>query len=134
MRNWALPVSAIIAGTMVAIAIEVTERGYGEPIAAPTGVAVAFWIVAAVYLTVRTFRQSWFETAGRILGSWLIAIGLLYGGASLIPQRQRASPPRLLLPPPSDELKGPGPNTFMPGLDQTRPRSLPGGLDPSRQP
>jgi hypothetical protein len=54
-------------------------------------VLVAFWIVAAVSLTLRAFRRDWFAIFGRILGSWLLAIGILYGGVSLLPPR--AAPP-----------------------------------------
>jgi hypothetical protein len=46
---------------------------------------IACWIVGAVILTLRAFRRGWFVIFGRILGSWLFAIGLLYGGAARAP-------------------------------------------------
>jgi hypothetical protein len=105
-------------------------------VTASAGIAFAFWIVAAVCLTVRAFRQPWFDIPGRILGSWLIAIGLLYGGASLVPRRTPAAPPRPLQAPPGslDSLIGPGASTTIPDLRPSPRDHQPEGFDPSRQP
>lgn len=136
VRGWALPVvSAMIAGAMCAVAIRVTDPNVQDPVIARVGIAVALWILTAVCLTASAFLQSWFETAGRILGSWLIAIGLLYGGASIIPPRRLSPPPQLPSSPLSrDELIGPGRNKAFPELDQSSRRRLPDGFDPSRHP
>ena len=49
--------------------------------------------MAAASLTLRAFRRQWFAIFGRILGSWTLAIGLLYGGASLMPILKPPPPP-----------------------------------------
>jgi hypothetical protein len=54
----------------------------------------------------RAFRRGWFSIFGRILGSWLLAIGLLYGGASLVPPK-RQPPPPAVQPPPDLPLRQP---------------------------
>ncbi|MGB0085176.1 MAG: hypothetical protein WBP94_07385 [Rhodomicrobiaceae bacterium] len=130
-----LPVAAIIAGAMVAIALRLTNQSFHDPAAAAAGIAFAFWIPAAVSMTVWAFRQAWFQTAGRILGSWLIAIGVLYGGASLISPRKPALPSLPQAPqlaPEKPEIPGVEPK--LPDLDQPIRRPFSGGFDPSRQP
>jgi hypothetical protein len=131
-----LPFAVAIAGIPLAAAIWATNPRFHDPLTASAGIAFAFWIVAAICLTVRAFRQTWFDIAGRIFGSWLIAIGLLYGGASLIPQRTPTPPPRPLQAPAGspDSLTGPGPSMTIPDLRPSPLDRQPEGLDPSRQP
>jgi hypothetical protein len=94
-RDWLTPVAALIVGAMLALTIKLTDPSLHEPAYTWTPVLIAFWIVAAVRLTLRAFRRGWFSIFGRILGSWLLAIGLLYGGASLVPPKRQPPPPAL---------------------------------------
>lgn len=116
LRSWFLLIAAAVAGTMLAIAIEVTDPSLHDVAIPLAGVVVAFWIVAAISLTVRAFWRIWFPIPARILGTWLIAIGLLYGGASLIPKQKSA------FPPPTEST----PNTFpFPEPDRLSPELQP---------
>ena len=120
LRKWILPVAAAVAGAMLALAIKVTDPSLHDPTISVVGVLFAVWIVASVSLTLRAFRREWFVVAGRILGSWLIAIGLLYGGVSLVPKRG------LPVPPSAGPLEPPG-STLLPGDDRRiRARTGPG--------
>jgi hypothetical protein len=128
-RPWLLAPAAGIIGLMLALAIVVTDPSLNDPTNRYAGVMIGLWIVSAVSLSLRAFRRGWFEIAGRIVGSWLIAIGLLYGGVALMP---KATAPAPSLPPPSPELgprsnaipgsppfgnpgePGPGPRTMQP--------------------
>jgi hypothetical protein len=92
-RDWLTHVAALIVGAMLALTIKLTDPSLHEPAYTWTPVLIAFWIVAAVTLTLRAFRRGWFSIFGRILGSWLLAIGLLYGGASLVPPKRQPAPP-----------------------------------------
>ena len=93
LRSWFLLIAAVVAGSVLAVTIEVTNPSLHDVSIPLAGVVVGLWIIAAVSLTARTFRRAWFAIPARILGSWLIAIGLLYGGASLIPKQTPAFPP-----------------------------------------
>jgi hypothetical protein len=90
---WLLPVAAIIGGTMLALAIFLTDPSLHDPLFTWTPLVAAVWIVLAVALTLRAFPRRWFAIFGRILGSWLLAIGLLDGGASLLPILKPSPPP-----------------------------------------
>ncbi len=90
---WLLPIGAFVLGAMLSLAIMLTDPSLHDPAFTWTPVLAAFWIVGAVSLTLRAFRQRWFPIFGRILGSWLLAIGLLYGGAELAPVLKPPPPP-----------------------------------------
>ena len=125
LRSWFLLIAAAVAGTMLAIAIEVTDPSLDDITIPLAGVVVGFWIIAAVSLTVTAFRRTWFPIPARILGSWLVAIGLLYGGASLIPKQKTAFP----LP------AEPTPNISpLPGSDRLPPEFEPQGRPGARTP
>ena len=128
-REWLAPAAALIVGAMLALTIKLTDPSLHEPAYTWTPVLIAFWIVAAVTLTLRAFRRGWFTIFGRILGSWLLAIGLLYGGASLVPPKRQPPPPAMALPP----APSPGAERAIPGLP-VPDEPLPGGSERLRQP
>jgi hypothetical protein len=123
------PVSAAIFGAMLGLSVRLTDPSLHVPAYTWTPVLIAFWIVVAVTLTLRAMRRTWFDIFGRILGSWLIAIGVLYGGASLIPKR---NPPEVAVPP----TTAPGGKPAIPGLPLPgQPTQFPNGnSDNFRQP
>lgn len=82
----AMLIAAAVAGSMLAIAIEVTDPRFHDVAIPLAGVVVGLWVVAAISLTLRALRRSWFRFLRAFFGSWLVAIGLLYGGTSLIPK------------------------------------------------
>jgi hypothetical protein len=86
IRQWlSLPVAALI-GIMLALAIKMTDPSFHDPVFPRVGSLAGLWTVAAVAFTVSVLPLQWLPVAGRILGSWLIAIGVLYGGASFLPK------------------------------------------------
>ena len=105
-RPWLLAPAAGIVGVAFALAIVVTDPSLNDPTNARTGVLIGLWIVGAVSLSLRAFRRGWFDIAGPIAGSWLIAIGLLYGGVALLPRptipAPSVPPPRPGIGPPSE--------------------------------
>jgi hypothetical protein len=132
LLRWLLPISSIVAGAMLSLAIFLNDPSLHEPAFIFTPVLAAFWIVAAVALTVRALRRRWFAIFGRILGSWLVAIGLLHGGASLLP---------VLKPPPPttdtsrESTRGAEINRTIPGRPEPeQPAFSPGGFEKPPQP
>lgn len=86
LGSWLLPAAAVMVGATLALVITLTDPSLQDTTIRWAGVLVGLWIVVAVSLTVRAFRRNWFNIFGRVFGSWLIAIGCLYGGASLVPK------------------------------------------------
>lgn len=92
LRPWLLVPAAGAAGIVLALAIVVTDPSLNDSTNRIAGALIGVWIVGAVSLSLRAFRRGWFDIAGRIAGSWLIAIGLLYGGAALLPKPTPPAP------------------------------------------
>lgn len=108
LRRWLLPFAALCAGALLGFAIKLNDPSFHDPTFAWGATGAAIWLVSAVGLTGRRFDRPWLEVAVRILGSWLIAIGLLIGGAALVhgPTPDNSPPPAdVPLPYPST---GPG--------------------------
>jgi hypothetical protein len=118
MWSWLAPLAALIVGAMLALVVRMTDPSLHDPLYTWMPLLIAAWIVAALALTLRAFRRRWFAIFARILGSWLLAIGLLYGGASLL--LQRVAP----LPPP------PAPSAPEPGFDRSAIPGLPAPEQP----
>lgn len=134
-RTWLAPPGVLIFGAMLGLTIKLTDPSLHEPAFTWMPLLTALWIVAVVALTLRAFRRSWFAVFGRILGSWLLAIGLLYGGASLVPKRE-PPPPAAATPTSPGSPPLPGFGRAIPGLPEPEP-SKPftgGGAERPRQP
>ena len=84
LRSWLLPPTAIVAGAMLAIAVKLADPSFHDPDYIRGAIAAAAWSVAAVGLTIYAYRRPWLAIATRILGSWLIAIGLMLGASLLL--------------------------------------------------
>ena len=123
---WLLPLAAIAAGAMLSLAIMLTDPSLHDPAFTWTPVLAAFWIVAAVSLTLHAFRQGWFPIFGRILGSWLVAIGLLYGGASLMPRIRPPPPPANTM---QESTRGAEMDRTIPALPAPQQPEFPGGIE-----
>lgn len=121
-RTVLAPIAALVFGTMLGLVVRLTDPSLHEQSYTWTPVLIAAWIIVAVSLTIRAFYRGWFLVFGRIFGSWLLAIGLLYGGASLVTKRQ----PPLTAPP----AVSPNFDRSFPDIDRPRgqlgPDAVPG--------
>ncbi|MEF2073675.1 hypothetical protein [Consotaella aegiceratis] len=121
LRPFLLPPAAFVVGFLSALWIRLTDPTLGSFSITLAGLLCDLWVLVAVLLTLRAFRRPWFEIPARIGGSWLVAIGLLHGGA-LLAQRDTLQPletpmpdqtyqPDPMLPPDGgDPFGGPGPS------------------------
>lgn len=82
-RKWlVLPVSFVV-GFMYAVTIKLTDPTLHDAIIPKIGVLLSVWLVLCAMLMVRVLYKKWFNIPVRILGSWLLASALLYGGTAL---------------------------------------------------
>lgn len=99
VRGGILLPAALVIGAQLGLAVTLNGPGLDDGEFTGAAIGTALWLTVAVALTWRRFERPWFGIAGRIFGSWLIAIGLMLGGAVLTPRhtpRQSAiSPPPL---------------------------------------
>ena len=83
LRKYLVLVVCIVVGAMLAITVKLTDPTLHDPIIPQLGFIIALWIILSTMLTVKSFHRAWFSVAIRILGSWLLASSLLYGGTAL---------------------------------------------------
>lgn len=131
-RVWILLQAAPILGATLGVAIKLNDPGFDDVSYAAAAGATALWLAVAVALTWRLFARPWFRIAGRVFASWLVAIGVILGGAMLAPRRDVAVAP----PPPAPGATAAprGMEPPFPGLDEPRLPGAPPGIDLSRQP
>lgn len=103
-RKWLFVPVAGLAGAMLAVATGLTDPTVNGLVVPCAGVAIGVWIVAAAALAAGAIEHPWFVIAARIAGSWLLAAGLLYGSAVLIPRHANPDPPVLPQEAPSNGL------------------------------
>ena len=90
-RPWLLPVVAFLVGIVLGLEVKLSDPSVGEWFAGGAALSGA-WFIAAPLLLWRAFARGWFSIAGRILGSWMIAIGAMLGGPYLIPPPEAPAP------------------------------------------
>ncbi|MBZ9796411.1 hypothetical protein [Mesorhizobium sp. ES1-4] len=98
-RTWTIPVAACLIGALLAVVTKLTDPTLNDLRIPLSGTIIALWIIVAVGLIGRIFPPAWFMIGARILGSWLVAIGLLLGGTAIatkppppLPQPSAAAP------------------------------------------
>ncbi|NML74765.1 hypothetical protein HHL25_11575 [Rhizobium sp. S-51] len=113
LRPWlAVPLCAL-AGAALAIATLLADPTLHASSYLPATFAAQVWLVAALAAIVAAFDRPWLSVATRIFASWLVAIGLLYGGAHLAARRIALEPPPFPTLPLEDDEAG-----FSPILEQ----------------
>lgn len=125
---------ALPAGVLAALSIKATDPSFHSPTFAEVGALVTVWLVVALSLTVRIVRGRWLAIGAPIFGSWLIAVGVLYGGATLA-QRPPRLPPEPVAPPSAPEAAGrPRFDKLFPEDDGKTQDILRWGLKPGSEP
>ena len=86
LRSWLLPPAAVVMGAMLAVDVKLVDPSFHDPDFLRGALVASAWLVGAVSLTVHLVRARWLGIAVRILGSWLIAIGLMLVVSILVPR------------------------------------------------
>lgn len=121
LRLWITPAAALLCGAALGFQTALHDPSVGDPRFAGGATAAGLWLIAAPPAILRRFDTSWLRIGGRILASWLVAIGLLLGGSKFVVQQraeQAATPTPLFVQPPASIEPGAGDET--PGF--ARPR------------
>jgi hypothetical protein len=82
-----LPVSSFAIGMATALHGVVSDPSLGTIVVRVAGGGVALWMVGSIMLIASSLKTAgWSGPAASIFGSWLCAIGLIYGSFVLIPK------------------------------------------------
>lgn len=93
LRSWLSPAAAVVVGAMLAVDIKLVDPSFHDPDFLHGALVASGWLLGAVGLTVHLIRARWLGIAVRILGSWLIAIGLMLVVSILVPRPSIGAPP-----------------------------------------
>jgi len=127
IRLWILPVAAVLCGATLGFLAALHDPAVGDLQFASGAAAAALWLMAAPTILLRWFDVSWLKIGGPILGSWLVAIGVLLGTSKFVVQQREHAQRQLFVQPPAS--LDPGANDDVQGLVRPRERS-----DQYRQP
>lgn len=130
LRRWLAPAATGLSGAALGFLAALHDPTVGDPRFAGGAAATGLWLVATPPAVLRWFDGPWLTIGGRILASWLVAIGLLLGASKLVLQRradQAQAASQLSVQPPAS--LDPGDATAPPGFKQPREWG-----DDSRQP
>jgi hypothetical protein len=130
LRRWIMPAATAFCGTALGFLVALHDPTVGDPRFAGGAAAVGLWLIATPPAILHRLDGPWLKVGGRILASWLVAIGLLLGGSKLVVQRraeQAQAPVQLYVEPPASLDPGAGGGSSA----TTRPREW---GDTSRQP
>ena len=129
LRLCLMPAATAFSGAALGFLAALHDPTIGNPRFACGAAAVGLWLIATPPAILRWFDTTWLKIGGRILASWLVAIGLLLGGSKFVVQQraERAqAPTQLFVQPPA---------SIDPGSEG--PAAIPGSRDwgdVSRQP
>ncbi|MDQ0458109.1 hypothetical protein [Rhizobium paknamense] len=90
-------------GALLALAADFSNPGLHDIRYPPLSVLAGLWLILIVALAASLFKQGWTGIASRIAGSWLLAIGALYGGAYMASRQTELTPPPFSQPVVSSE-------------------------------
>ncbi|RYC15330.1 hypothetical protein [Ciceribacter ferrooxidans] len=99
--RWAGPAAAVAAAIVAfsfSLFVGLDDLGIGILDFTTGTVLCALWLVVAPALLLRQFRGPWLVIPSRIVGSWLVVIGIIVLGSLYMPQPENVAPP----PPPGD--------------------------------
>jgi hypothetical protein len=122
-RRYAAPVAAAVVGFSFSLFIGLDDFGIGIQEFAFAAVLGALWILAVPGLMLRPFRGAWLTIPARIIGSWLMVIGVIVTVSLYVPFSPAAPP----LPDPSLQDGGMMPDA--PGLPPLDPAIEDGLMD-----
>jgi hypothetical protein len=120
LQKWLLPGFAVLLGFLVGIAIGLAAPAGSELGFSAGGTLSELWIAITSALFFQSLQRPWVRIFTRILGSWLIAVGILLGGVRLIAVKPAAE----ALPPPPTLQRFP-PSTIP---EAVPPPAAPGGF------
>jgi hypothetical protein len=105
MQGWHVPIAALLSGAALGMLIALDSPGDDASIWFSDSAAAGGLLLVVLSMALRSIlERPWIRVAGRILGSWLIAVGLMLTGLSLAPRPTVEVSPDYAVPLPEVDL------------------------------
>ncbi len=88
LRGWTVPTAAALSGAGLGFLIALHGPATGDGRFFGGAAAAGLWLIMIPPLLLRRVDASWLTIGGRVVASWLIAIGLLLGGSSYVVEKR----------------------------------------------
>lgn len=108
-RRWIVLPLLALAGAALAIATRLSDPALFAPAYFEAALGLQALILLAIAWPVASFAHPVLHTASRILGSWMIAVALLYGGAFVAARETSLTPPPFPPLPALEDMNGKAP-------------------------
>jgi hypothetical protein len=98
-RFWPSLIVMPVLGASLALAVDLSDPSFHDRSYLPWALVVTVWVLLAAGLVAGLFTAPWTMIASRVFGSWLLAIGTLYGGAYMASKQTTLVAPTFVAPP-----------------------------------
>ncbi|OLP45764.1 hypothetical protein [Rhizobium oryziradicis] len=99
LRFWPSLLVMPVLGAALALAVDFSDPTFHDRTYLPWALVTTVWVLLTAGLVAGIFTASWTMIASRVFGSWLLAIGALYGGAYMASKQTELVPPPFVAPP-----------------------------------
>ncbi|MGV1896993.1 hypothetical protein GOZ84_16730 [Agrobacterium vitis] len=107
LRFWSGLALLPVLGIALSLAISFSDPSLHDRLYLPSALSAALWLLLVSGLVAGIVTAAWTRIASRVYGSWLLAIGMLYGGAYMASKQTTLTPPPFADPPAaSDDFSG----------------------------
>ncbi|MBB4010160.1 hypothetical protein [Allorhizobium taibaishanense] len=130
MRFWPAMILMPSFGSALGLAIYFSDPSLHDRFYLPLALPVALWLILIAALVTGLVTAAWTRIGVRVYGSWLVAIGMLYGGAYMASKQTQLVPPPFVEPPPASG-DYPGFQPLLKSLDRHGPQRPVLGTDHS---
>lgn len=101
MRFWPALILMPMLGSALALAIYFSDPSLHDRLYLPLALPAALWLILISAIAAGVATATWTTIGVRVYGSWLLAIGMLYGGAYMASKQTQLVPPPFAEPPPA---------------------------------
>lgn len=105
-RPWAVLLLITPTGAAAGIGIVLADPTLHSRFYQPLAMIAVTWVVLGTGLVARMLDGAWLAIGSRVLGSWLMAIGLLFGGAQVASRQSDLAPPEFSVAPVGGDYPG----------------------------
>ncbi|MBB4953880.1 hypothetical protein H4S14_001940 [Agrobacterium vitis] len=98
-RFWPSLLLLPVLGASLALAVDFSDPSFHDRTYLPWALVAAVWVLLTAGFIAALMTAPWTMIATRVFGSWLLAIGALYGGAYMASKQTELVPPPFVAPP-----------------------------------
>jgi hypothetical protein len=125
-----IPPISLLFGAMLGFSLALEDPSLGQRLYILGIGATLLWVILVPSFALQQVPRAWLRTGGRIMASWLFAIGIMLGALKLVPAPRVATP----VPPAPASAPEPSSGTDSTAVTHSVLPTPPSWIDQTRQP